>query len=385
MSTGYGESHRGVQRIGQALLAVCATLCGWAAAGDDDPSTIRSDETVVFFPTAAHRNADDDGWVAAVHGWIYEPERDSRWRREAIRLFADSIGLEPDKAVANPLFVKRAGAFICDNERGKDIGVRIAGKMFVCDASEKNGHFTGTFKVSDAQLDADAGKTEDKPGVRSLRFTAVVDEDDDRTFAGRVLLVPPTGVSVISDIDDTLKVSDVHHRKRLLQRSFAEPYVAVDGMAKLYQRWQKSGAAFHYITSSPWQLGEPLQTFMADAGFPPGTFHMRSVRLKDRTVLNLFDASHRSKVEAIKQLLDRYPKRRFILVGDSSERDPEIYGRIAAEHAEQVMHVYIRDLGHHGDSDERWRDAFADLPAARWTAFKDVDALADARLPDLSR
>jgi phosphatidate phosphatase APP1 len=38
------------------------------------------------------------------------------------------------------------------------------------------------------------------------------------------------------------------------------------------------------------------------------------------------------------------PGRSFVLIGDSGERDPEIYAKIAAKHPEQILRICIRQI-----------------------------------------
>ncbi len=69
---------------------------------------------------------------------------------------------------------------------------------------------------------------------------------------------------------------------------------------------------------------------MTDTGFPNGTFHLKQFRLTDSSALDLLSSQQETKFAAIKPLLDAFPQRVFILIGDSGEQDPEIYGRIGA-------------------------------------------------------
>ena len=69
-------------------------------------------------------------------------------------------------------------------------------------------------------------------------------------------------------------------------------------MAALYQRWESQGAEFHYVTASPWQLYPTLIEFIGAEGFPRGSMHMRSVRLKDRTVFMDFRNNDALRVES---------------------------------------------------------------------------------------
>jgi phosphatidate phosphatase APP1 len=43
-------------------------------------------------------------------------------------------------------------------------------------------------------------------------------------------------------------------------------------------------------------------------------------------------------------VLDLHPELPFVLVGDSGERDPEIYADIVAAHPGRVLAVYIREV-----------------------------------------
>ena len=45
-----------------------------------------------------------------------------------------------------------------------------------------------------------------------------------------MLFVPPKGVSVISDIDDTIKVTEVLDRRRMLYNTFLREFKDVTGM-----------------------------------------------------------------------------------------------------------------------------------------------------------
>jgi hypothetical protein len=329
---------------------------------------IKSDEEVVFFPTSASRDGAE--WVVPIHGWIFEPERGSGWRREVIEEVQEHLDVKPGSPEGR-CCAERARRFLVDNERWKKIGIRIAGRVCTLPRSAPNGHFEGTLRIP-----ADAVAKYAHDGV--LVFEAITRDGDGRRFAGRVLLPPRAGIGVISDIDDTVKVSHVLDRRALLRRTFALPFEPVPGMAPAYAAWAKKGATFHFVSSSPWQLYPPLEAFREDAGFPAASFHLKSVRLKDRTLLNLFKDSIETKPPVIRAILRRYPNHRFILVGDSGEQDPEVYGLIAREHRGRIVHVFIRRVDGADNTDARFVRAFRDLADERWTVFTDPAALTPA-------
>ena len=84
----------------------------------------------------------------------------------------------------------------------------------------------------------------------------------------------------------------------------------------------------------------------------------------------------RFKVETIRALMLRWPQRRFVLVGDSGERDPEAYAQVVAEFGDRVDAVYIRNVSGEGTGAQRYVDLFEPLSAmGRLQVFERADAL----------
>ncbi|MGE0607061.1 MAG: App1 family protein [Pirellulales bacterium] len=346
----------------------------WAMKVTDPQSPIDDDERVVFFPTAAHRSADGTEWIVPIHGWVFEPRPTSRKRAALLGTLRVAWGLDRDSAETE-VFRRRAWAFLVDNERGQRIAVQIAGHIEQLPPSQPNGHFR-----SELRLPADGPGS---PAAATwLPHMAVMRPLDGRQFRGEALLLDDEGVSVVSDIDDTVKISEVRNRQVLMRRTFLQEFEAAPGMARLYQSWQARGASFHYVTAAPWQLYEPLSEFLTQQEFPRGTFDMKDFRLKDSTIRNLWADADTLKRQAIEPLLARFPRRRFILVGDSGERDPEIYGHIARAHPQQVMAIFIRDVTGEPSTHPRYTAAFAELPNDMWRIFADPAVLDDWRWPD---
>lgn len=50
------------------------------------------------------------------------------------------------------------------------------------------------------------------------------------------------------------------------------------------------------------------------------------------------------KLDRLRELLTTYPGLKFVFVGDSGQKDPEIYHEIATEQPERVRAVFIRDV-----------------------------------------
>ncbi|KAJ2390901.1 hypothetical protein H4S02_001605, partial [Coemansia sp. RSA 2611] len=158
-------------------------------------------------------------------------------------------------------------------------------------------------------------------------------------------LVEPQGVSVVSDIDDTIKASNITAEKRiLLETVFARPLEPVPGMAALYRRWYAQGAEFHYVSNSPWQLYPALDGFFRHARFPPGSAHLRAFDPNDLLSVSNYTGTPQLKRDTIESLFATFPQRRFVLVGDCGEQDLETYTDLARRFPGRVLRIFVRDL-----------------------------------------
>lgn len=97
---------------------------------------------------------------------------------------------------------------------------------------------------------------------------------------------------------------------------------------------------------------------------------MKEFRWKNRTFFSLFTSPEKYKPGVIEPLLKRFPKRKFILIGDSGERDPEIYGALARKFPEQITQIYIRDVTDEAAESERYQKAFQAIPRTKWRIFR---------------
>jgi hypothetical protein len=333
-------------------------------------SEVEDDETVVFFRTAAWLDTDANTWRVPIHGWIYEPQNSTARRALAASSLKETYGLEVDHDTeAN--FSSRLNLMLADSERGKRIVVRLGDRVHTLPESGPDGHFEDV-------VDLPAAEAQEIARAGVITYSAETDSAGGRRFLGQVHLVPPTGVSVISDIDDTIKVTHVTDHAKLFDYTFFRDYEPVPGLPELYEGWSAANTTIHFVTSSPWQLYTPLRRFADEAGFPWASFSMKSVRFRDETLLDLFKKGSETKPKQIEPILERYPQRRFILVGDSGEHDPEVYADLFRRHPGRIEQIYIRNVTRASRGDARFREVFDGVPADRWRLFTDP---ADLALP----
>ena len=127
--------------------------------------------------------------------------------------------------------------------------------------SDESGFIEEQIELSDEEITLIC--TEANPGSNDRKFDYEIkinkSNDDTRlqnceTFNCTIYVLGIYGVSIISDIDDTIKVTNVHSKSALLKCTFYDCFKPVDGMNDLYQKWSKQKCQFHYVSASPWQL-----------------------------------------------------------------------------------------------------------------------------------
>ncbi|MCK5684247.1 DUF2183 domain-containing protein [bacterium] len=328
------------------------------------PSTIKNDESIILFPTAAKLSESGKFWIVPIHGWIFEHERDDIFRNFIIRQLMRGSGALPGTVEAE-IFKERLHWFLVDNESGKKIMIKIVKQFVTLEESGNNGHFYGTIKLPLKRI------TE----LKKQNIEILVKSEDPRKFAGFVHFIPKKGITVISDIDDTIKISNVRNKKELMKNTFLKDFIPAPGMARLYSKWKKHGVYFHYVSSSPWQLYYDIQLFMKKNAFPEAVFHLKNVRLKDTSLLKLFADPVKTKQIQLEKILKDYPEHKFILVGDSGEKDPEVYGIVTRKYSDRIIGIAIRDVTGDSMESKRYKDAFREIPVSKWKIFKNPEYL----------
>lgn len=330
-------------------------------------------EQVLFYPSYAGQSADGNSWSLLIHGSVFDPR--ISWLRRKPMLAVMRRVLRMDRT-AEEYFRLRMRQFMMFGLRGRFVSVRIGEHVYPVGESDYMGLFRGEVQLSNAEMDH---VLKSSGLVNSwLSFRAALAETDERQIEGQLQIVPPTGISIISDVDDTIKHSNVPNRRDLFRNTFTRTFVPIAGMPELYQRCAHMGASFHFVSGSPWQLFEPLHGFMEAEGYPKGSFHLKRFRIRDSARKIRMSPQRAHKRAAIEPILAAFPRRRFILIGDSGEQDHEIYAGFLREHPEQIAGVFIRTVRNETRDMPRLATPFNGLDPSRWTVYQDPTEIADA-------
>ncbi|HEX8169516.1 MAG TPA: phosphatase domain-containing protein [Thermoanaerobaculia bacterium] len=169
--------------------------------------------------------------------------------------------------------------------------------------------------------------------------------DRDVTATAHVLVPPHEAeFGIISDIDDTIVRTDATRLLGMVRSVIrnAASRTAFDGVAELYRALHRERNPIFYVSSSPWNLYELLHDFMDLNGIPPGPMFLQDWGISRSQLIVAPHEVH--KLRQIQLLLDFYPHLRFILIGDSGQRDPEIYLDVIRTHHERIAAAFIRDV-----------------------------------------
>ena len=321
---------------------------------------------VTVYDSYGYRDPSDAAaWLVPMRAWVYD-NRDTPFVEDAIeswaiKHFEKDLERQLDADERSQLLACLAN-FIADDKSDEVVRFTFADDAAsttfqFSESTTDNGVVEEVIRIPD-QLVRECYARQSREN-RWLEIDAQTG-DGHGTGRGRIRFLEPEGLSVVSDIDDTIKITQVPAgKKTVLRNTFLKKFKAADGMRERYLKFvsasDASDTCFHYVSGSPWQLYRPLTQFLFEhEQFPAGTVHMKNLRK------NLFDrgalrdimafalggdlATLEQKVRQITNLMIHLPRRQFILVGDSGEKDPEVYRAIQRLFPHQVLQIYIRDV-----------------------------------------
>ena len=159
-----------------------------------------------------------------------------------------------------------------------------------------------------------------------------------------VYITEPHGVSLISDVDDTIKKSNISGgAKEIFRNTFVHSLgdLTIDGVKEWYNDMHQLGVSIHYCSNSPWQLYPVLASYFKLVGLPPGSLHLKQYT---GMLQGIFEPVAERKKSTLERLLRDFPERKFLLVGDSGEADLEVYTELAIANPGRILAIFIRDV-----------------------------------------
>jgi phosphatidate phosphatase APP1 len=155
--------------------------------------------------------------------------------------------------------------------------------------------------------------------------------------------------AVISDIDDTIIVSKATNIQEKFWLSISKNAYTrrpFPGVSDFYRMLSANGAyPVFYVSSSDWNLFDLIKDFLDYRKIPEGPIFLKDQHMDLKNIWKSGGGSHEHKLEKISFLINFYPKLKFVLIGDSGQHDPEIYGEIIDKFKNRIEAVFIRQVG----------------------------------------
>jgi hypothetical protein len=348
------------------------------------------DNIVWLFDNTAYRpvhssSTDAQPWQAEFVASYFK-----KGRKEAGKLvsnIADLIGIDGQvgegNAEARKLIEERAEPFIHAVAAARSVDVTLPirdqsdgqahSHVLSLGPSDNNGISSQVFPTGgDDSLDG-----------RTITVTSVGDEFP--LCKARMRFAGPEGWGIISDIDDTIKITQTVDPTGILKTTFAEEPKTTSGMPEFYKilNEQFENPVWFYLSASPYNLYPFLHQFINDK-YLHGTIILRdaSWMYLGGLLQSLTQGVKSYKVDRMNKINSWLPKRKMICIGDSTQMDPESYAEIYKKYPGWIHAIYIRkvvDAPHmeEKNKDERFTKAFEGVDPHVWKVFQEPDELAE--------
>ena len=151
-------------------------------------------------------------------------------------------------------------------------------------------------------------------------------------------------IGVISDVDDTVVVSDVTHKAKLIYNTFFKNYKERKIVKEVEQKIKtilknnklQEETAMFFISGSPHQLNNNIKNFLDYHNFQKHAVLTKIIHGEGKDSLH---ASIAYKYDKIVRLLKMYPRIKWVLFGDSGEKDAEIYLKVLKNYPQRIKEI----------------------------------------------
>jgi phosphatidate phosphatase APP1 len=153
---------------------------------------------------------------------------------------------------------------------------------------------------------------------------------------------------VISDLDDTLIHSFIKNKWkqiRTLLFTAVEKRKAVKDVSHLIKRFALAGASSFYLSNSEQNLYPMLYRFLTVNEFPPGPLFLKQyIRVRHLVTRKILGRKHSHKMTTLAKIMELFPNKKYILIGDNTQKDLSIYLTLADKFPDRIRYIIIRKV-----------------------------------------
>lgn len=188
------------------------------------------------------------------------------------------------------------------------------------------------------------------PGWHPVEVKLLDAKREEAIGKGLIFIPDEYHFACISDIDDTFLIShsaNLPKRLHVLFTENARSRQPFDGVVKHYQLLGDAADGkpnpFFYVSSSEWNLFEYIMEFSNQNELPQGVYLLGQIK-RFKEILKTGQNKHSTKFMRIVRILHAYPHQPFVLLGDDSQMDPDIYTSVIEHFPGLIKGVYLRHI-----------------------------------------
>ncbi|MEM1327237.1 MAG: phosphatase domain-containing protein [Bacteroidota bacterium] len=235
--------------------------------------------------------------------------------------------------------------FESDEIEGARVKIKVRDHIFEVYSDEE-----GYFEVDEA-WDTPLSPKENRWIDSHAQLIDTMDLASDGVQANGEIFFPSVNADfgVISDVDDTVlqtHATSLFRLKMMYVTFFKDPYerLPMDGIDKIYAALEKGSNGkkenpIFYVSNSPWNIHDNIETFLEVNQFPKGPVLLRDAGIH---LMTQTSKTWGHKMETISQILKTYPDLPFVMLGDTASKDADHYLDLAKEFEGRVKAIYIR-------------------------------------------
>jgi phosphatidate phosphatase APP1 len=210
-----------IQRLQDKIKKVASENLGVDVARYDH-------EEMMLFPNVGFQRKEGD-WRLNLHGWRFQSSKRNKLLGESSSVAAERIArllaTSEQLVYYNDTFQRdRLKPFMVEDQKNEKIQIIIGTKYNYTTKTDSEGQFRTSFIIPNADVQK-MKKTLNNDQI--ITYKAIGDNKD--VWEGKVYLLERHGLSVISDIDDTIKISEVLDKIRLVANTFIHGFRVVEG------------------------------------------------------------------------------------------------------------------------------------------------------------
>lgn len=155
---------------------------------------------------------------------------------------------------------------------------------------------------------------------------------------------------IISDIDDTILVTKVRsffRMKLLFNTVFVNPFRrkpiehAAEALHSMLSKLEGQSPMI-YLSNSPWNIYDYLQAFLLHNVFPIGEVILRDMGFQ---LLKSREIEEYNKYLEIEKLLMAFGDTQFTFIGDTGEKDFDIYSAFLEKYPDRIVEIILNNDG----------------------------------------